>query len=131
MQGLVAPEPWPAKVAIFKRNSECVSPCGRRLSALHLALICFRCILAKKTLMQASVEISMYPLDREFGTPILQFIERLKRHPALEVHTNPMSTQVFGPYDELMQALNREMKESFQQGLPTVFVLKVFNGDLR
>ncbi|RMF23760.1 MAG: hypothetical protein D6765_12625 [Bacteroidetes bacterium] len=81
--------------------------------------------------MQVSLEISMYPLDREFGTPILQFIERLKAHPGLEVQTNAMSTQVFGPYDLLMQALQTEMKTSFEQGLPTVFVLKLFNGDLR
>lgn len=81
--------------------------------------------------MQASVEISMYPLRRDYGTPILQFIDRLKRHSELQVHVNAMSTQVFGPYDELMAAVTKEMKAAFEEGGETVMVLKILNIDLR
>ncbi len=81
--------------------------------------------------MQASVEISMYPLRRDYGTPILQFIDRLKRHPELQVQVNTISTQVFGPYDKLMAALSQEMKTAFERDGETVMVLKILNIDLR
>ena len=81
--------------------------------------------------MRASVEISMYPLTKEYGTPILQFIQRLKAYPELEVRVNTMSSQIFGEYDELMSILTKEMKTSFAEGLDTLMVMKVANLDLR
>lgn len=81
--------------------------------------------------MQASVEISMYPLRRDYGTPILQFIDRLKKYPELEVYVNTISTQIFGPYDALMAALSREMKTAFEEDSETVMVMKILNIDLR
>jgi uncharacterized protein YqgV (UPF0045/DUF77 family) len=81
--------------------------------------------------MKASVEISMYPLDQHYGTPVLRFIERLRRNPGLTVHSNNMSTQVFGEYDEVMAALTEEMKSSFQEKDTVAMVLKVVNLDLR
>ncbi|MFQ5446946.1 MAG: hypothetical protein ACE5FF_08430 [Saprospiraceae bacterium] len=81
--------------------------------------------------MKASVEISMYPLDPHYGTPILQFIERLRRRPGLTIYSNNMSTQVFGEYDELMAALTQEMKISFEENETVAMVLKAVNLDLR
>lgn len=81
--------------------------------------------------MKISVEISMYPLIEEFETPILQFIERLRNHPGLLVRTNSMSTQVFGEFEELSQALLSEIKTSFESGIPSVLVMKWINVDVR
>lgn len=81
--------------------------------------------------MNISVEISMYPLQEAFETPILQFIERLRAHPGLVVRTNSMSTQVFGEFDTLTQALTREIKTSFESGIPSVLVMKWINIDVR
>ncbi|TAK47900.1 MAG: hypothetical protein EPO28_01630 [Saprospiraceae bacterium] len=81
--------------------------------------------------MKVSLEISMYPLDQHYGTPVLQFIERLRRNSSLVVHSNNMSTQVFGEYDEVMAALTKEMKDSFQENDTVAMVLKVVNSDLR
>lgn len=81
--------------------------------------------------MKASVEISMYPLDSDYGTPILKFINRLRQHEELSVHTNNISTQVFGEYDYLMAALNKEMKQSFLENEAVVMVMKVINMDLK
>lgn len=79
--------------------------------------------------MKISVELSYYPLKEEFIPPILNFIERLNLYPELCVKTNGMSTQVFGSYDVVMQAVVKEMKKSFE--LPgSVFVMKVINADL-
>lgn len=80
--------------------------------------------------MKASVEISMYPLDPNYGTPILKFINRLNEHPELIVQTNNMSTQVFGEYDLLMSTISKEMKQSFQEEEAVVMVMKVINMDL-
>ena len=81
--------------------------------------------------MKASIEISMYPLDSAYGTPILKFINRLRQHQELSVHTNNMSTQIFGEYDYLMTALNKEMKQSFLENEAVVMVMKVINMDLK
>lgn len=81
--------------------------------------------------MIASLEISMYPLTNQYGTPILQFIERLKNYDALSVQSNTMSTQVFGPYDILLEALHKEMKLSFEEKHDVVMVMKIANLDLK
>jgi uncharacterized protein YqgV (UPF0045/DUF77 family) len=80
--------------------------------------------------MNISVDISYYPLKEEFIPPIKHFIHRMNQYQALEVQTNGMSTQVFGEYSEVMEALTREIKDSFN--LPhSVFVLKIINADLQ
>jgi uncharacterized protein YqgV (UPF0045/DUF77 family) len=79
--------------------------------------------------MNISVEISYYPLHDEFIPPIKNFIERLDQHQQLYIQTNGMSTQVFGEYDAVMNALSKEIKSSFE--LPhSVFILKIVNTDL-
>jgi uncharacterized protein YqgV (UPF0045/DUF77 family) len=80
--------------------------------------------------MDIGVEISLYPLQADFGAVIHEFIERLNANGRLRVVSNSMSTQVFGPYDELMATLQRELGATFAglQGTPgkAVFVMKVF-----
>lgn len=81
--------------------------------------------------MKASVEISMYPLQEHYGTPILEFIQGIKQHADLDVRTNTMSTQIFGEYDRIMTALQEEIKVTFQKHGKTVMVLKIANIDLK
>ena len=80
--------------------------------------------------MKVSVEISLYPLANEFIPPIQDFIRRLNQHPDLVVHTNTMSTQVFGPYERVMAVLAKEMQKTHQQTPKAAFAMKVLNGDL-
>jgi len=80
--------------------------------------------------MKTSVDISYYPLQPEFVTPILDFIKRLNAYENIEAVTNGMSTQVFGEYFEVMEAITKEIHKSFE--IPhSVFVLKVINADLK
>jgi uncharacterized protein YqgV (UPF0045/DUF77 family) len=81
--------------------------------------------------MKASVEISMYPFDPDYGTAILKFINRLRQHEGLEVKTNTMSSQIFGDYDLVMQVLTKEMKAAFEENEAVVMVMKVVNMDLK
>lgn len=81
--------------------------------------------------MKASIEISMYPLDKNYGTPILQFIENLRQYSNLEIKSSSMSSQIFGDYDEMMEILKIEMKKAFLKESDVVMVLKIVNADLR
>lgn len=79
--------------------------------------------------MNASIEISYYPLHDDYISPIKDFIYRLNQYGEIEVITNGMSTQIFGEYDQLMSIVSNEIKKSFE--LPhSVFVLKIVNADL-
>ncbi|MGD1845440.1 MAG: hypothetical protein ACFB10_08615 [Salibacteraceae bacterium] len=81
--------------------------------------------------MKTSVEISMYPLREAYEGPILAFIERLNRYPDLQVITNTMSTQVFGEYGALMQAITESMGATFEEIPHSIMVMKFINNDLR
>lgn len=71
----------------------------------------------------------MYPLSRDYEGLILDFIARLRGYDELDVKVNSLSTQIFGDYDVIMQALQQEIRLSFQQGVTTSMVIKVLNVD--
>jgi uncharacterized protein YqgV (UPF0045/DUF77 family) len=79
--------------------------------------------------MDIGVEISLYPLRSDFVPAIRAFIARLNDDPRLKVVTNSLSTQVFGAYEEVMEALRRELHTTFQSlekgSDKAVFVMKV------
>ena len=79
--------------------------------------------------MKISVEISYYPLNQEYVPPIREFIDRINKYDGLVVNTNGMSTQIFGEYDILMDALTIEIRQSFNNP-HSVFVMKIINADL-
>ncbi len=78
--------------------------------------------------MHVAVEMSLYPLTGEFIPPILDFIERLKAQPGLQVVTNSMSTQVSGEYGRVLDALKVEIRTSLAGPHRAVFVMKVLGG---
>ena len=80
--------------------------------------------------MRVAVDISLYPLDQDFIPPIQDVIDRINAHEALEVLTNPMSTQIRGEYDVVMAALNQEIRVSFEQVPKAVFAIKILNNPL-
>ncbi|HEX6636972.1 MAG TPA: YkoF family thiamine/hydroxymethylpyrimidine-binding protein [Steroidobacteraceae bacterium] len=75
--------------------------------------------------MNIGVEISLYPLRDEFIPPIRDFIERLNADGRFKVVTNDMSTQVFGRYEDVMEALVREIRPTFERDGKAIFVMKV------
>ena len=80
--------------------------------------------------MVCSVEISMYPLKENFKPSIIAFIKNLRKFPFIKVTTNGMSTQVFGEYKKVMNAINTEMENTFLNEKSVVFNLKVINSVL-
>jgi uncharacterized protein YqgV (UPF0045/DUF77 family) len=79
--------------------------------------------------MEIGVEISLYPLQDEYTPDIKDFIRRLQSQQTLRIVTNSMSTQVFGPYDTVMDVLRHELRATFEnlrdRSGKAVFVMKV------
>lgn len=75
--------------------------------------------------MEISVDISMYPLQREFEAPILAFISELEKEQSVEVVRNELSTQVHGDYKVIMALLEKEMFSVFTEIPDSIFVLKL------
>ena len=80
--------------------------------------------------MRSAVEISMYPLTRDYLAPIQAFIDRLNTHPGLIVRTNALATQIWGPLDQVMAMLTQEIARSASaaDASQLVFVMKVLPG---
>ncbi|WP_010227587.1 thiamine-binding protein [Gillisia marina] len=76
--------------------------------------------------MNISVELTLTPLQDNYEPAIIDFIKKL-RASGLNVLENPLSTQVYGEYDKVMEVLNKEMKtalESVEQGLLYIKIVK-------
>jgi len=81
--------------------------------------------------MEISVDISMYPLQRDFEAPILAFIELLEMEERVEVVRNELSTQVHGDYTVIMALLEKEMFSVFTDIPDSIFVLKFVGNNRR
>ena len=79
--------------------------------------------------MDIGVEISLYPLRADFVPVIHEFLERVNRASGLRIVTSSMSTQIFGPFEAVMQLLRDELRGTFATlaaaGDKAVFVMKV------
>ena len=78
--------------------------------------------------MKISVELTLMPLQHDFETPIIDFIKRL-RNSKFKVLENPMSTQIYGDYDELIPYLTNEIKATLEQQENAVLNLKIVTSD--
>lgn len=81
--------------------------------------------------MDIGVEISLYPLSADYRAAIHEFVERISAdHRFKKVVTNSMSTQVFGRFEDVMEALRAALGASFASLAGgrerAVFVMKVF-----
>lgn len=76
--------------------------------------------------MEISVELTFSPLQNDFEPPIINLIIALRKS-GLTVKENPLSTQVYGPYDKVMNTLQKEMKtalEAVEHGLLYMKIVK-------
>ncbi len=80
--------------------------------------------------MKISVDISLYPLQENYLHTIDAFIKSLYKYPSIRVKTHHLSTMIIGDFDEVMHALQTEIKETFTQEEQASFVLKVLKGDV-
>lgn len=81
--------------------------------------------------MNISVELTLTPIQDDYEPAIINFIKKL-RDSGLTVKENPLSTQVFGDYDEVMDLLKTEMKtalEAVDRGLMYIKIVKTDRSD--
>ena len=79
--------------------------------------------------MKISVDISLYPLTKNYLEPIDAFIKSLYKYKGITVKTHHLSTMIIGDYDEVMLALQTEIKATFLEDNQASFVLKILKGD--
>lgn len=76
--------------------------------------------------MRISVELTLTPLQDDYEPAIINFIKNLRKS-GLTVFENPLSTQVYGDYDKVMDILQNEMKsalEAVDRGLLYIKIVK-------
>lgn len=78
--------------------------------------------------MKISVELTLTPLQDDYEPAIIHFIKKL-RASNLKVLENPLSTQVYGDYDEVMKLLSEEIKEAFELLDGGLLYMKIVKSD--
>jgi uncharacterized protein YqgV (UPF0045/DUF77 family) len=83
--------------------------------------------------MKISVELTLTPIQDDFEPVIIDLIKAL-RASGLTVLENPLSTQVYGEYDMVMNVLQKEVKTAFEamdRGLLHMKLVKSDRSDYR
>ena len=78
--------------------------------------------------MNISVELTLTPLQDNFEPAIIHFIKKL-RASNLKVLENPLSTHVYGDYDDVMNVLKTEIKEAFELIEKGLLYMKIVKSD--
>tara|TARA_R110002012_G_scaffold70712_2_gene182056 strand:- start:36456 stop:36716 length:261 start_codon:yes stop_codon:yes gene_type:complete len=81
--------------------------------------------------MKVSVELTLTPLQDDYEPAIINFIKSL-RNSGLTILENPLSTQVYGDYEDVMNLLQKEMKvalEAVERGLLYIKIVKSDRSD--
>ena len=78
--------------------------------------------------LKISVELTFSPLMDKFEGPIEKFIKKL-RDSGLTVKENPLSTQVYGDYDQVMSLVQAEMKSAFNNVDSGLMYMKIVKTD--
>lgn len=80
--------------------------------------------------MEISVELTLTPLHDNYEPAIISFIQKL-RASGLKVLENPLSTQVYGDYNKIMELLTAEIKNAFELIDNGVIFIKIVKSDRR
>ncbi|WP_424492487.1 YkoF family thiamine/hydroxymethylpyrimidine-binding protein [Salinimicrobium sp. GXAS 041] len=78
--------------------------------------------------MQISVELTLTPLQDDFEAPVKKFIRALKAS-GFTILENPLSTQVYGEYDKVMDFLTEEIREAFTATEHILINMKIVNSN--
>ena len=78
--------------------------------------------------MNVSIEITLMPLNNNYKEVIKNFIISLRNN-EFKIFENPLSTQIYGDYDKIMNLLNSKIKSIFSENNGVIINLKIVNGD--
>jgi uncharacterized protein YqgV (UPF0045/DUF77 family) len=77
--------------------------------------------------MTSTIEISFYPLHRDYPASVLHFLKQLNATPGFEIQSNGMSTIIIGNFETLWTELGLLMAAQLSSE-ESIFVLKVAAG---
>ena len=78
--------------------------------------------------MKLSIELTLTPLRNDFIVSIKLFIKQL-RGLGFDIKENPLSTQIYGDYDLIMNKLVPLIKKTFDEEESIILYLKMVKGD--
>ncbi|MGI9541055.1 MAG: YkoF family thiamine/hydroxymethylpyrimidine-binding protein [Flavobacteriaceae bacterium] len=78
--------------------------------------------------MKLSAELTLTPLKEDFIPTIKSFIKSI-RESKFVVLENPLSTQIYGDFDDLMTFLIPEIKAVFEKEDAIILQIKLVKGD--
>ena len=78
--------------------------------------------------MKISVELTFSPLQDNYEAVIREFIKALRKS-GLTVLENPLSTQVYGDYDQVFNILQDEIKKAFNSIEIGLMYMKIVKTD--
>lgn len=78
--------------------------------------------------MNISIELTLTPLQDNYEEPIINFIKRL-RASGLTIKENPLSTQIYGEYDLVMDLLKQEIKGALELIDNGLIFMKIVKSD--
>ena len=78
--------------------------------------------------MKLSIELTLTPLKSDFIASIKIFIKQL-RGLGFDIKENPLSTQIYGDFDLIMNKLVPLIKKTFEKEESIMLHLKMVKGD--
>mgnify|MGYP001204797741 FL=1 len=78
--------------------------------------------------MKLSIELTLTPLKNDFIASIKLFIKQL-RGLGFDIIENPLSTQIYGDFDLIMNKLVPLIKKTFDEEKSIILYLKMVKGD--
>ena len=78
--------------------------------------------------MDISVELTLTPLQDDYESVIKDFIKSLRKSEFKIIET-PLSTQIYGNYNELMKFLNDNIYHTFLNSESIIMNMKIIKSD--
>ena len=78
--------------------------------------------------MKVSVELTLAPLKNNYVPTIKSFIKKLRKL-RVTINETPLSTQIYGEYDEIMNIIIPVIRKTFEHEDAVMLHIKMIKGD--
>ena len=78
--------------------------------------------------MKISVELTLAPLKDNYVPTIKSFIKKLRKLKVI-INETPLSTQIYGEYDEIMNIIIPVIRKTFEHEDAVMLHIKMIKGD--
>ena len=78
--------------------------------------------------MKISVELTLAPLKNNYVATIKSFIKKIRKLGVI-INETPLSTQIYGEYDEVMNMIIPMIRKTFEDEDAVMLHIKMIKGD--